>query len=138
MRCWLIDRVGFRGATLLWLMLLDFVYGLSLLRPAPEASQSASIRWVAQILPLPAWGAAWSAMGVLLAVYAFRRRDAAAFAVAVTWKVVWGLLFLIGWIVGAVDRGWVAAVVWLAFAGWASLVSRWPEPPPLVREPPCP
>jgi hypothetical protein len=122
-------RVGFRGATLLWLAFLDVIYGLSLVFPAPQVSRSASSRWIAEIAPLPAWGALWLLVAAVLIWCAFRRKDAPAFAAAVSIKVVWASLTTAGWILGEVDRGWVSGVVWAVFAGWAALVSRWPEPP---------
>lgn len=128
-------RVGRRGAFLLFLAMLDLVYAYSLLFPAAEAARSASLRFVAGVAPLWVWALAWFIPGVLCAVQAFRRSDRAAFAAAMCIKVLWGGLFVAGSITGQIDRAYVGAVVWLAFALVVGLISTWPEPGTVLYPP---
>jgi hypothetical protein len=41
--------------------------------------------------------------------------DRVQYACAAALKVLWGGMFLV-WLAGAIERGWVAAVIWLVFA----------------------
>lgn len=120
--------VGRRGEFLLFLALLDLLYGLSLLRPAGDGRQSAAARFLVAVMPLPAWGALWLAVGVVCLVGAFVPADRWAFAAAAALKVLWGAMFLIGWAAGVLERGWVAATIWLVFALVVIRIASWPEP----------
>lgn len=123
------QRVGRRGTTLLFLATLDFLVAGSLLRPPAEAGQTASVRYIADLAPLPCWGALWAAVGVACLIGAFLRVDRWAYAAAMALKVLWGMTYLLGWALFGLDRAWVSAVVWLAFAAFVYVVSTWPEPP---------
>lgn len=123
-------RVGKRGTVLLFLVLLDALYSLSLAAPAPEARQSPTTRYIASIAPLWVWAMLWAAVGVICAVGAFTRRDQWAFACASGLKVLWGLTFALGWALAGLDRGWVSGVIWLAFAAFVMHIASWPEPTP--------
>lgn len=125
----LIKRIGRRGSVLLFLTLLDWLYGLSLARPDIGVRQSPSVRYIADIAPLCAWATLWLAVGVVCLVGAFSRRDQWAFAVAEALKVLWGVTLTLGWAFGGLDRGWVAGVIWMAFAGLVAVVASWPEAP---------
>lgn len=127
-RAWWIEHVGRRGEFLLFLVLLDILYGLSLANPAPELQRSASTRFLTEVMPLPWWAALWLAVGVVCLAGAFARTDRVPYACAAALKVLWGSMFLIGWLIGAVDRGWVAAVIWLVFAVFVVRIASWPEP----------
>jgi hypothetical protein len=129
-------RVGRRGFTLLFLFLLDSVYALSLLQPPDEARHTSTIRYIAALMPLPVWAAVWAAVGLLCLVEAFRRCDRLAFAAAVTLKTLWGAIFFFGWLIQGLDRGWVSAVIWIAFAAFVYVVSGWPESSTEVRDEP--
>lgn len=125
------QRVGRRGAALLFFTLLDAVYCYGLLTiPRPLAPFYA---WMATIAPLGAWAACWGLVGAVCLVYAFQVYDTPAFMAAVSLKVGWGLLSLFGWLLGAIDRGYVQAVVWLAFAAFVYLIAG--GIPPAVRRP---
>lgn len=121
-------RVGNRGSALLFFAVLDLVYCYSLLFPPPRSEWSRSLVFLAGILPLWVWGLTWGAVGVLCACRAFRRRDAAAFAAAIGIKVLWAIAAAAAWLVGGVERGYVNAAVWLAFAGFVWIIAGWPEP----------
>jgi hypothetical protein len=123
----LVLRVGRRGFFLLFLTMLDFVYGWSLLNPTVTSLSNPTSRFLVQMLPLGAWACLWLAVGVVCLVHAFRFNDAAGFAAAMALKVLWGLLFLFGWFLADVERGYLSAAIWLAFAGLMALVVPWPD-----------
>jgi hypothetical protein len=125
-----LARIGRRGAALLFFALLDSVwcYGLFTL-PRPLAPVYA---WMAQILPLWVWAGCWGAVAVICLACAPLRYDTPAFVAAIMIKVAWGLLSLFGWLSGVVERGYVSAAIWLAFAAFVLLVAGG-IPPPLHR-----
>jgi hypothetical protein len=117
----LVDRVGRRGAALLFFALLDFVYCYALLStPRPLVAFYA---WMEHIMPLAAWAACWGLVGAICLVFAFLLYDTPAFMAAVALKVAWGLPPLFGWLAGSVERGYVSAVVWLGFAAFVFLIA---------------
>ena len=123
------SRAGRRGAFLLFLAVLDGLYGYSLLvTPSPQRAQDF-------LLPWEAWAGIWLGTGAVCLSGVFARRDKAQFTAAVTLKLAWGLLYAQLWLAGAVPRAWVAALVWLAFAAAVFLVSGWPEPVRITRPP---
>jgi hypothetical protein len=114
-------RIGRRGAALLFFALLDGIYCYGLLTaPRPLVSFYA---WMNEVMPLPVWAAGWGLVGLICLVYAFRTYDTVAFICAVGLKVCWGLLSLFGWVDGVVDRGYISAVIWLAFAAFVFLIA---------------
>lgn len=127
-RAWWAIRVGRRGEFLLFLTLLDLLYGLSLCRPVAAAAQSPTTAFLAEVMPLAAWGLLWLAVGAVCLTGAFVVADRFAFAAAAGLKVLWGSMFLIGWLAGVIERGWVGAVIWLVFAGVVARLASWPEP----------
>lgn len=129
----LVRRVGRRGAVLLWLAILDLIYGLSLAHPPPEAARSASTQFFAHLMPLPAWGALWLGTGVVCLIGAFQRRDRWAYACATALKVLWGAVCLLGWMLAGLSRGWVSAAIFLPMAVLVLVISTWPEPPVTER-----
>ena len=122
-------RVGHRGSALLFFAVLDLVYCCSLLFPSPRERRSPLLAFLAEILPLWVWALAWGLVGLLCLWKSFRPRDAAAFAAAIGIKVLWALVSLAAWLVGDIERGYISAVVWLAFAGFVGIIASWPEPP---------
>lgn len=122
------QRVGRRGAALLFFALVDLVYAHSLLWPPRAARESDTLQWVAGLGPLWAWAILWAAGGGACLVWAFRRQDQPGFAAAIAVYVLWGLAMLGGQVAGQVERGYVSAVIWLTLAGFVGLLSTWPEP----------
>lgn len=118
-------RVGRRGVSLLFFAVLDLIYAVSLLTVDP--GDSPFFAWLARLLPLWAWAILWATIGLICLWYAFQRCDRWGFAAAIFLKIVWGLVSLGGWLLGGVERGWVSATIWLAFAGWVWVISGWPE-----------
>lgn len=125
----LTQRVGRRGAALLFFALLDVIYSVSLLSAPPGGPY----RFLASMLPMAVWASLWGMVGLLCAAQAFMRTDRLAFAAAALIKVVWGVVQLLGWLIGDLDRGYVSAVVWLAFSAFVAVIAGWPEPARLGR-----
>lgn len=125
------QRVGRRGAALLFFTLLDLIYSANLLtQPQPLTPFYA---WMNHVAPLPVWAACWGMVGVICLVHALRTYDTTGFMFAVGLKVAWGLLSFTGWAAGAVDRGWVSGVIWLAFAAFVGLIAGGIPPAPRRR-----
>lgn len=122
-----VTRIGRRGATLLFLGLLDIVYSASLFTLPPETQASPSFVFLGQFMPFNAWGAVWGTVGLVCLAQAFMRSDRVAFAAATLLKCVFGLVHLLGYLMYDVPRGYVSAVIWLAFGGWVAIISTWPE-----------
>lgn len=129
----LVQRIGRRGAFLLFLALVDFGVGGSYIYPQPETVQNSYTKFVANIAPLWAWGVLWIAVGVACAAGTFLRSDRWSFAAAMALKVLWGSMLLLGWTFAHLDRGWLGALIWGAFAAVTLLIATWPEPPVKVR-----
>jgi len=126
----LFQRIGRRGAFLLFLALLDFVNGYALLFPTPRASTNPTYIFLASVLPLQGWGILWASVGAVCLVFAFRRNDAPGYAAAVFIKILWALIFLLGWVFADVERGYLSAVIWGVLALILPLIATWPEPEP--------
>lgn len=117
----LLQRVGRRGAALLFFTLLDIVYCLYLLTaPTPLTPLNA---WMDTVMPLAAWAACWGAVGAICLWFAFCVYDTPGFTAAVALKVAWGMTSLVGWVSGAVPTGYVSGVIWLAFAAFVFLIA---------------
>ncbi|MFB4275720.1 hypothetical protein ACBJ59_10545 [Nonomuraea sp. MTCD27] len=119
------QRVGRRGAALLFFALLDIIYAASLTTAPPNGPYL----FLDSLMPLSTWASIWACVGGLCAIQAFVVTDRVAFAAASALKVVWGLTQLLGWMFGEIPRGYVAAAVWLAFAAFVQVIAGWQEPP---------
>lgn len=117
----LAARIGRRGAALLFFALLDFIYCYGLLNLSQPLAPFYA--WMAHVMPLLSWAALWGLVGAVCLVFAFRAYDTPAFMAAVALKVAWGLPALFGWLAGAIDRGYISAVIWLAFAAFVFLIA---------------
>lgn len=125
----LLRQVGRRGCTLLFLALVDFAYCFGLATPNAALTRvNPTYRYLGSVLPLWAWATMWGAVGLLCLIYAFKRHDTPAFAAAMLLKVLWGLMFLGGWLFVGLDRGYISTVVWLGFAAFIGVIATWPEP----------
>jgi hypothetical protein len=125
----LLDRVGRRGAALLFFAGIDAMWAFALLNP--PSPMTPAYAWPATVAPLWAWALAWAGVGLVCVVFAFRRHDTPAFTAAVTIKVLWGGIVVLGWITGQAERGYVLATFFLAFAAFVFLIAGGiPAPPP--------
>lgn len=126
----ILRRVGRRGAALLVFAFIDVVIGWSLVDPSTRKETAALPTYAAvqQAAPLPVWGALWLAVAVVCTVYAFRWRDAPAYACAIAIKLVWAGGFLGSWAFYGAYRGWLGAATWGVVAALVYLISGWPEP----------
>jgi hypothetical protein len=126
-------RIGRRGVFLLFLALLDGLYGYSFLISPSQVTQGLDL-WLS-----PAgWAAAWLATGAVCAGAAFISRDRLAFGLAALLKAAWGVLQGYLWEAEGLQRGWVGAVIWLAFAGTVLVIASWPEALEIEHPPPPP
>lgn len=125
-----LSLLGRRGAFLLFLTLLDWVYGYSLVFPTPDTFHNPAYIFLALIVPLWVWGALWITVGTVCAVFAFRRRDAPGYAGAMFLKILWAGIFFLGWAASAVPRGYLSTAIWGAFAAVVALIATWPDPTP--------
>ena len=117
-------RAGRRGAFLGFLAVLDLAYGYSLL-----TATGAQRRQLDLLLPWPAWGWAWVAVGVICAAGALATADRLAFTAAAALKAAWAATWAVVWLIEGIPRGWVSVVVWGCFALVVLVVSSWPEAP---------
>lgn len=116
-------KVGRRGSYLLFLALLDFLFGYSLMTtPAVEA------RLTDLILPYKVWGVIWIIVGAFCLWQAFVKLDRLAYSLSVTLSAIWGVVMLISWYHSQIDpNGWITGVIFLAFGLLTGIVSYWPE-----------
>lgn len=122
-------RLGYRGAVLVILGFVDLLFGFSLVDPTHDTLRTSAYQWRGQYAPAWVWGALWIAVGVVLFVGALSRHDEFPYAAAIGIKVLWGMLGLMSWAVGGVERGWVSTVAWGGFGLLIAVISSWPEPP---------
>lgn len=115
-------RIGRRGATLIFLGLLDVLFGYSFI-----VAPATTTRGINYLLPYAVWGWVWIAAGIVCFVLAPAHVDRAAFALAALVMSAWGLANGYVWLTQDIPRLWVSAVIWLAFAGLILIISSWPE-----------
>jgi hypothetical protein len=115
-------RIGHRGAFLLFLALLDFLYGWSLII-APITPK------MHEVLPFDVWGFIWIAGGFACLVGAFMRMDRVSYGVAAMLKAGWAVAWVKIWWLNSdvIPRAWVSVAIWGAFSGLVVIVSTWPE-----------
>jgi hypothetical protein len=116
-------RIGRRGSYLLFLALLDVLFGWSLYTEPGILTKVYNL-----VLPVEAWGVIWFLVGIACLIQAFARQDRIAFTLAVALKIAWASVTLYSWLtLPTVPREWVSAIIWYAFAGITGIVSYWPE-----------
>lgn len=123
-----MPRLGKRGRVLLYFGGLDLVYAVSLAQPDATTRGGPFFAWLTEVAPIWAWSLAWAVVGAVCLWQAWCRRDSLGFAAAIALKIGWGLVCLGGWLLGAVDRGYVSAAIWLGLAYFVWVISGWPEP----------
>lgn len=122
LRSILVYRLGRRGAFLLFLALLDSLYGYSIV------TEAAQLRPLDMIIPVPVWGWVWIVTGCLLPLGAFVRRDRLFFGWSTFVFAAWAGTWVSVWVhEPQIPRVWINIVVWGAFAALVVIVSTWPE-----------
>jgi hypothetical protein len=122
-----LGKLGRRGCFLLFLAQLDYIYGLSLLLPTASSLKTPQNEFLIAIMPLSRWAWLWLVVGVACTVSAFRVRDGIGYAAAMFLKMLWASVFLLGWLFADVERAYLSAAVWFAFAAVVYLISTWPD-----------
>lgn len=122
-------HVGRRGAFLLFLALLDIISAVGLAFPTARSVNNPTTVFLASLMPMWAWGVLWALVGFICLFFAFRRKDSVGFAAAMFLKVLWAAMFLLGWLFADVERGYLAFVIWGAFAGVVKIIEGWQENP---------
>jgi hypothetical protein len=122
----LARRVGRRGAALLCLAVVVGLIGYSLVTAPAQVAAQPGLRVLARI-PLEAWGWGWVAVAGVCAVGAVRADDRVAYGLAAGLFGLWGGGYLAAWLFYHAERGWVAATVYLAMAGFIALLAGTPE-----------
>lgn len=127
-------RIGHRGAYLLFLALLDagMAYALittgTALRHANVTGKPFEVlAHYGTVLPLDAWGGVWAGVSLVCLLGAFQRNDKIGYACACFVKTAWALMYLDLAIRNHYVQGWLAMLVWLAFAATTLMISSWPE-----------
>jgi hypothetical protein len=124
-------HIGRRGTFLLFLALLDVIFGYALLQPLPFGlSQNVLYQPFIAIMPLGWWATWWCATSALTATAAvWHRARVAAFADATLLKAGWAAGYLIGWRehLPAYARGYQSAILFGAFAFITVVISGWRE-----------
>lgn len=121
------QQIGRRGAFLLFLALLDLIYAYGLAFPTARSAYSPTSLFLADTMPLWAWGALWGAVGLSCLFFAFRRKDRIGYAIAMFLKVLWALMFLLGWLFADVERGYLSTAIWGAFGAVLWIIAGWQE-----------
>lgn len=122
-------RLGRRGAILLLKGAIAGLYGAGQLA-APLPDQRGLVLLL-RLAPVPVWGWAWVAAGVVALVCAWLHPGCDWPGFAAVWLVssVWALGYLAAWWpLGVFPRGWVGAAVFGAFGGVCLVAIGWDEP----------
>jgi hypothetical protein len=122
------SRLGYRGAFLLFLAVIDLIYGWFLVHPTPESRNTTQFVWRDHIMAPEAWGTIWIVVGVALLFSAFMRQDRVGYALAVGLKVGWAFVAAAGGLSGHVQGAWTTVAIWGGFAALTVLESGRPEP----------
>lgn len=125
-------RVGHRGALLILLGTIALLYGVSLVT-TPPVPNPPGLRLLLGVMGLHGWGATLAAAGAIAVLCAPLPpgRDWPGFAVLVLVWMPWSLSFLVSWWPAHENpRGWVSAIVFIAFAGVPAVGATWEEPAP--------
>lgn len=97
-------------------------------------SRSKAFSWLPLHLGPGELGWVWVAVGLFgLFVGALSKClppkfNSVAYGALITPPVLWAVVFLIAWVIGAHPLGWVSAISYALMAGWILVVSDWPNP----------
>lgn len=121
-------KIGRRGAFLLFLAVLDSVYG-SFLVGSPAVAEREPYPY----LPPFSWGIIWLITACVCITSSFAKRDRIAYGMAAFMKSAWGLRYTYLWYLGF-PYAWISSVIWLCFAFTVLVVASWPEE--IIKLPP--
>lgn len=122
------SRLGYRGAFLFCLAIIDFIYAYFLVNPTPEQATNSDYVWRDHIMPTAAWGAIWVFVGTSLLTCAFLKQDRVGYAMAIGLKVGWAFVAAAGGLSGNVQGAGRSVAIWGGFAVLTTIVSGWSEP----------
>lgn len=132
------NRIGFRGATLLLLAVVDFAYGRTFI--APDPGQVSVNRYLAQSIPwadpgtaMWVWACLWWAVGAACLVGAFLHFDWWAYGAAVSLKGAYIAAIIIGGTKG-MPNSTARSIVWGGIACWVLIEAFRAEPHRDIRE----
>lgn len=125
----LTQQIGRRGSYLLFLALLDLIYAFGLNTQTVRSSGNPTTLFLASIMPLTIWSLIWTLVALTCLTHALqpRPKDMPAFYLAMALKIFWAVVFLAGWLLGSVERGYLSTAIWGAFALITLLISGWRE-----------
>lgn len=121
-------RLGYRGAFLLFLAIIDAIYGWFLVHPTPEQTRTTQFIWRDHVMPTQAWGVIWLTAAVVLIVSAFMKQDRVGYAVAIAIKIGWAFIAAAAGLTGHVQGAWSTVAIWGGFAALTILESGRAEP----------
>lgn len=127
MRSRIVSTIGRRGCFLLFLSMLDIVQAYGLIFPTPTVLESQSYIFLSSLMPLHVWGTLWGVVGIVCLYYAFKRDDMVAFSAGMFIKSLWAFMFLLGWALAGIERGYLLSAIWGAFALTLAMVATWSE-----------
>lgn len=127
---------GDRGVFLLLFGFIHLILGWAYMDPS--GGQAVLLSWLPNRFHLPIeLGAVPWAVSAMVAVWAaFRRpprRDGAGFEALVAVHAGWTVLYLLSWVSGAMDRGWVGAAIYAGLGGAVLVVSGMVSAGDMVR-----
>lgn len=128
-------KVGHRGALLILLGTIALLYGVSLIT-TPPIPNPPGLHLLLGVMSLHGWGGTLAVAGAIAILCAPLKqgRDWPGFAALVLVWLPWASSFFVSWWPeGSNPRGWVSAVVFVAFAGVPAVGATWDEPEPPAR-----
>jgi hypothetical protein len=114
-------HVGRRGACLIAIGYLEFIYGLAMVAE-PNFRARPGIDVATTVLPGVVWGYLWVIFGTLAILGAFLPTgyDRHGFRAAYPMPVIWGTNYLVSVLLGEYANGWIAGLavssIWYGYA----------------------
>lgn len=124
------EQLGRRDTCLLIFGFIQLMVGVAIFIVPAIPGRSRTIPVLELIAPPAVWASVWIALGVIVLVSAFERANRQRLGCVLAWGTpfLWSAAWLISFILGIAPLGWLAAVVYVGYAGLALVVSGWEEP----------